>query len=210
MKDGWTYAVIAGDGTPGAPSVSWQFPNTGYPFPLNDPNDHGDIRYHRAGAAWNDVYISMAGGEDIVGEGGPGDIFAGYQRLHAFNVCSGYAGLVRWIAYLDAFTSPPVDRWSWGLGPPTVTGGIVYVGTNQGWLLALADPSVWPAQAARCTFSGLDGLDCLNAGYQLVPNPTILKSINLGGNLRRTEPAIANGSLYVSNSSGRLFRIAPE
>jgi hypothetical protein len=91
-----------------------------------------------------------------------------------------------------------------------VTHGIVYVGTNDGFLLALADPSVWPAQAARCTLPQLDGLNCLNAGFQMVPNPTVLRDIELGGNMTRTEPVIANGSLYVANSQGRLFRIAPK
>jgi outer membrane protein assembly factor BamB len=206
MKDGWTYA-----GNLGPPlAFRWQFPNTAYPFPGNDPLDHGDIRYHRAGAAWNDVYISMAGGEDIVAKEVDLDIFQGYARLHAVNACSGHGSRVRWIAHLDAFTLPITSHHSWGLGPPTVTHGIVYVGTNDGFLLALADPSVWPAQAARCTLPQLDGLNCLNAGFQMVPNPTVLRDIELGGNMTRTEPVIANGSLYVANSQGRLFRIAPK
>lgn len=206
MKDGWTYA-----GNLGPPlNLRWQYLNSGYPFQVGDPLDHGDIRYHRAGAAWDDVYISMAGGADIVEQDDALSVFQGYQRLHAFNVCAGHGSRVRWIAHLGDFTQGISSTHSWGLGPPSVTDGIVYVGTNAGWLLALADPSVWPAQAAQCTFPNLSGLDCLNAGYQLVPNPTVLRALNLGGNMRRNEPALANGTVYMANSAGRLFRIAPE
>jgi len=207
MKDGWSYA-----GNLGPPlSFRWQFPYVSYPFPSNDPNDHGDIRYHRAGAGWNDLYITMAGGEDIVDRESPGEIFAGYRRLHALNVCSGNAGRVRWIAELQAYTYEVTDTHGWGLGPPTVTRGIVYIGTNAGWLVAIADPSVWPAIGSRCTWSHLDGVACIDAGFQMVSKPAILKAMNLdAGSLQRNEPVIANGSLYVATSGGRLFRIAPE
>ena len=206
MKDGWAYA-----GDLGPPlGFRWQYPNTSYPFVVGDPLDHGDIRYHRAGAAWNDVYISMAGGPEIVEQDDALSIFQGYQRLHAFNVCAGEGARVRWVAHLGAYTQAISSRHSWGLGPPSVTEGIVYVGTNAGWLLALADPSVWPAQAARCTLPSLSGLDCLNAGYQLVANPTVLRALELGGNLRRNEPVLAGGTVYIANSSGRMFRVAPE
>ena len=207
MKDGWSYA-----GDLGPPlSFRWQFPRVAFPFPSNDPNDHGDIRYHRAGAGWNDLYVTMAGGEDIVDREDPGETFAGYRRLHALNVCGGDGGRVQWIAELQAFTDPVASTHDWGLGPPTVTHGIVYVGTNRGWLLAIADPSVWPANGSRCTWSTLDGTACTDAGFQMVPKPAILKAMDLGaGVILRNEPVIANGSLYVATSGARLFRIAPE
>ncbi len=207
QKDGWSYA-----GNLGPPlSFRWQFPNVAFPFPTNDPNDHGDIRYHRAGAAWNDLYIGMVGGEDIVDRDTPGEIFAGYRRLHALNTCAGTGGRVAWIAELQAFTNEVTDTHGWGLGPPTVTDGIVYVGTNAGWLVAVADPSVWPANGSRCTWSHLDGVACLDAGFQMVPKAAVLKSMNLGaGVITRNEPVIANGSLYVATSGGKLFRIAPK
>jgi outer membrane protein assembly factor BamB len=53
MKDGWTYAANAGPPL----DFRWQFPSVAYPFPKDDPNDHGDIHYHRVGAAWEDVFI---------------------------------------------------------------------------------------------------------------------------------------------------------
>ncbi len=231
MKDGWSYA-----GNLGPPlSFLWQFPHVSYPFPTNDPNDHGDIRYHRAGAGWNDVYITMTGGIDVVAKDLPHDIFTGYRHLHALHVCGGGANRVRWIADLRPYTNePPPEpvkdpgetdeqfeqelrdyyntvRHYWGLGPPTVTRGIVYVGTNAGWLLAIADPSVWPALGSRCTWANLDGVACTDAGFQMVPKPAILKAMDLGsGSLQRNEPVIADGSLYVTTTSGRLFRVAPE
>jgi outer membrane protein assembly factor BamB len=206
MKDGWSYA-----GNLGPPlAFRWQYPNVAYPFPTVDPLSHGDIRYHRAGAAWNDVYFSMSGGAQLLDSTDPFHTFQGYRQLHAFNVCAGQSGRVRWVAHLDAFTAAVTNTHAWGLGPPTVTNGIVYVGTNQGWLLAIADPSVWPAQAARCTLPTFSTADCEAAGYQVVANPTVLKSLQLGGQLVRGEPALANGMVYVANSAGQLFRIAPE
>jgi outer membrane protein assembly factor BamB len=203
MKDGFSYA-----GNLGPPlSFRWQYPSVSYPFPTVDPLKHGDIRYHRAGAAWNDLYFSMTGGPQILDQSDPLNTYQGYRHLHAFNVC---AGTPQWVAILDNFTNPVSSTHDWALGPPTVTDGIVYVGTNRGFLVAIADPSVWPSQGARCTMPTLNNVDCLAAGWQLVPNPTVLKALNLGGQIVRGEPALANGMVYVANSLGFLFRIAPE
>lgn len=206
MKDGWSYGGNLG----GPLSFRWQYPNTAYPFLPMDGLNHGDIRYHRAGAAWNDLYITMTGGPEVVEQDSPTSIFQGYQRLHALNVCAGSGNRVQWVAHLNPYTNPVTNTHDWGLGPPTITDGIVYVGTNRGILLALADPSVWPAQAARCTLPTLANADCVAGGYQLVPNPTVLKTLDLGGQIVRSEPALANGFVYVSNSLGTLFRIGPE
>lgn len=203
MKDGFSYGGNLG----AALTFRWQYPSVSYPFPNKDPLKHGDIRYHRAGAGWNDTYITMTGGPQILDQSDPVLTFQGYRRLHGINVCSGG---VRWMAMLDAFTDPVSSTHDWALGPPTVTDGIVYVGTNRGFLLAIADPSIWPSQGAQCTLPTLATADCVAAGYQLVPNPTVLKSLDLGGVILRGEPALANGTIYVANSSGRLFRIAVE
>lgn len=205
MKDGWSYG---GNLSPSL-TFRWQYPNTSYPFPTKDPLNHGDIRYHRAGAAWNDTYFTMSGGQQLLDTSDPFHTFQGYRQLHAFNVCAGEGGRVRWIAHLDAFTDAVASTHSWALGPPTVTDGIIYVGTNKGFLLAIADASIWPSQGGQCTLPTLSTADCVAAGYQIVPNPTVLKALNLGGEILRGEPALANGTVYVANSSGRLFRIAP-
>lgn len=203
MKDGWSYG-----GNLGPPlTFRWQYPAVAYPFPPNDRNHHDDIRYHRAGAAWNDLYVTMTGGEDIVDVNTIEETFGGYRRLHALDVCGGRTS---WIASLEAFTDPIFDTHSWGLGPPTVTHGIVYVGTNRGFVLAIADPSVWPANGSICTQTHYTGSDCTAHHYDIVPKAAILKSIDLGaGSITRNEPVIANGNLYVATSGGRLFRLAP-
>ncbi len=206
MKDGFSYA-----GNLGPPlSFRWQYPNVAYPFPIQDPLTHGDIRYHRAGAAWNDTYFSMSGGPQLLDTSDPFRSFQGYRHLHAFDVCAGNGNRVRWVALLENFTTAVTNTHDWGLGPPTVTDGIVYVGTNRGFLLAIADPSVWPPQGLHCALPTLNTVDCGPAGYPLVQNPTVLKALDLGGQIVRGEPALANGMVYVANSLGTLFRIAPE
>ncbi len=204
MKDGWSYA---GSLSTIPMSLSWQYPNTGYPFTVGDPLDHGDIRYHRAGAAWNDLYFTMTGGEVVVDVAAtPQANYDGYRRLHALDVCTGRPA---WIADLRDYTNPIASNHSWGLGPPTVTDGIVFVGTNQAKLVAIADPSVWPALGSICTWATLDNADCAAAGFSLVPKAMVLETLDLDGNLTRTEPVIANDHLYVSTENGRLYKIGP-
>jgi outer membrane protein assembly factor BamB len=204
MKDGWTYAGKLGSS---AMSLYWQYPNTGYPFSVGDPLDHGDIRYHRAGAGWKKLYITMTGGEVVVDVAStPQANFDGYRRLHALNVCTGRPA---WIADLRPYTNPINSTHSWGLGPPTVSKGIIFVGTNQSKLVALADPSVWPALGSSCAWSTLSNADCATAGFMVVPNPMVLKVLDLNGSLTRTEPVIANNHLYVATNSGRLYMIGP-
>ena len=206
MKDGFSYA-----GNLGPPlAFRWQYPKVAYPFPNVDPLSHGDIRYHRAGAAWNDTYFTMSGGPQLLDTSDPLRSFQGYRHLHAFDVCAGDGNRVRWVALLENYTDSVSNTHDWGLGPPTVTDGIIYVGTNRGFLLAIADPSVWPPQGAHCALPTLNSVDCGPAGYPLVQNPTVLKALNLGGQLVRGEPALANGMVYVASSNGLLFRIAPE
>ena len=205
MKDGWSYA---GSLSATAMSLRWQYPNTGYPFTVGDPLDHGDIRYHRAGAAWNDLYFTMTAGEAVVDIAAtPLANFDGYRYLHALNVCSGQAA---WIADLRGYTNPISNAHSWALGPPTVTKGIVFVGTNQAKLLAIADPSVWPALGSTCTMTTkMDDADCVPAGFSLVPDPMILRVMDLNGVMLRNEPVIANDHLYISTENGRLYKIGP-
>ena len=172
-KDGWAYAIDLDKG-PSCPlsGHSWQFPPTtkGCPFPQNScPSsqdqgaaDHGDDDYRRPGAAWNDVFIVRTGGESRVQDG----VTAGYSRLHALNACAATEpDRVRWIA--DIPNSSGGDS---AFGAASVTGGVVFVGTNQGHLVVLGDPSVTPAAGSRC--SNIDYTTtsaCTAAGYSLVP-----------------------------------------
>jgi outer membrane protein assembly factor BamB len=200
MKDGWTYAVEAGSGPMPAPAVRWQFPPTGLPFAPGDGTVHGDSRYLRPGAAWGDVFITTGGGWEVTTATG---LYAGYSRLHALNACAtDHADRVRWIADIPGVSGP------YSLGPPTVSCGIVFVGTSAGRLLALADPSVAPATGARCSHPSVPAASCVAAGFKLVPIPAVLASVQLDGSIQ-TEPALARGRVYVSTDAGKLYMLEP-
>jgi hypothetical protein len=149
QKDGWTYAAQSDSTGGGSPKVLWQFPPTGIPF---TSGTHDDTRYTKPGAAWNDTYISMDGGYEVeAGQAG-----SSFTRLHALHVCAPSSGPVRWIANVpDTTPCPPAvssgQTCESQLGPPTVTGGIVFIGTATGHLIALADPSVYTSALSICS-----------------------------------------------------------
>lgn len=208
QKDGWAYAVEAGDGTTGSPKVRWQFPPTGYPF---IGYEHGNDGYRHPGAAWNDVFIVVTGGESRTIDGANG----GYGKLHALNACeASEANRVRWIADIpDA--NPSKFGPGYDVGSPTVTGGLVYVGTNLGHLVVLADPSVFPASGARCSSTHYTtAADCTKNGYVLVPIPSVVANVTLpdGGDIAgmRDEPALADGKVFVGTNIGHVYMLAPQ
>ncbi len=203
MKDGWTYAVHA------APplNVFWQFPDTGWPFPVGTPTVHGDTRYHRAGAAWNDIFFTTAGGTDVIAKTNQNDVIGGYNRLHAINIC--HAPRVRWLLEVPG-ASPATGTSQTRLSPPSVAGGIVYIGTHQNHLVAIADTSVWPSTSSICEHSGFQNADCTNAGYSLVPRPKILADVVFpGGGGILNEPVLAGGRIFVTTTGGNLFMVQP-
>jgi outer membrane protein assembly factor BamB len=197
QKDGWTHAVNA-DG-----SWRWSFPPPpkGLPFKCCDGTSHGDSRYMRSGAVWGDVYVAMTGGLDrLFSER------AGYQRLHAFNVCEpDPKKLLRWMVEVPG-TSKCSDEMGGGpekcLGNPTVTRGIFYIGTDKGHLVAIADPTVVSKDELswRCANAQVPSAICAKMGSYLVPEPEILKDVKLTGSMVYTEPALANGKVYVSTA----------
>lgn len=205
QKDGWSYAVEAGTGTPGSPVVKWQFPPTGYGTAFLNAW-HGDDDYKRPGAAWNDVLIITTGGESLVHDG----VTAGYGKLHALNACAASEKQrVRWI--MDV---PNSSHGGYSLGSPTVTGGIVFIGTDQGHLVVLADPSIVPGTGWRCSnIDFTNAPSCLAAGYALVPIPKVLANVAMpdGGNIAglRDEPALAKGRVFVGTGNGHVFMLAP-
>ena len=202
MKDGWSYAVRAGTGTAGPPAVLWQFPPTGFPFSAGDGTTHGDSRYLVPGAIWNDVFITTTGGEEITTSTTPG-----FNRLHALNACAGRAERVRWVVDVPATTAGGGYR----LGPPTVTRGIVYVGTHQGHLVAFADPTVWPSVGSRCSNPSVSNADCVANGFRLVPAPAILLNLPVhASNPILTEPVLAGNRVFVATTGGRVFMLEPE
>jgi outer membrane protein assembly factor BamB len=199
MKDGWAYAVNRGSGTPGAASTRWQFPGGGIPFPPIPGVSHGDTHYKKAGAAWGDVFFAETGGYARLVSGAS----SGYGKLHALNACAPDSQRVRWI--LDV---PGAATWGYGLGAPTVTGGIVYLGTSQGHVLAIADPSVAPAAGVRCANTNYTVAQCAGAGYTTVPVPAVLANVTVGGAMWN-EPALAAGKVYVATDAGAVHMLAP-
>ncbi|HZP87060.1 MAG TPA: PQQ-binding-like beta-propeller repeat protein, partial [Burkholderiales bacterium] len=199
QKDGWTYAINAGSAIPGAAAVRWQFPPTGFPFNPADGTVHGDTRYLRPGAAWGDVFITNGGGLNLTAANG---IFDNYSRLHAFNSCAASADRVRWIKDVPGAVGP------YSLGPPTVTRGIVYVGTAAGRLIAIADPSIAPPAGSRCIHPDVPTGSCVASGFTLVPDPAVLADIQLDGSIL-TEPALAKGRVYVATGAGKLYMLEP-
>ncbi len=209
QKDGWAYAVEAGTTTPSPPKVRWQFPPTGYPF---TGYTHGDSDYKHPGAAWNDVFIVTTGGESLTVDG----IKAGYGKLHALNACeTDEANRVRWIADIPDSDLANAAGPGYAVGTPSVTGGVIYVGTNLGHLIVLADPSIWPPSGSRCSsVHYVDPSDCKKNGYVFVPVPTVLANVKLpdGGDVAglRDEPALADGKVFVATNRGHVYMLAPQ
>lgn len=199
MKDGWTYAARTGGASPGPVSVRWQFPPTGFPFSAGDGTSHGDTRFLRAGAAWGDVFVTMTGGLNILT-----NLTSNYSRLHALNACASGPDRIRWIKDVPHTTG----GWVYKLGPPTVTRGIVYVGTGDGWLVAIADPSVHPPDGFRCEHPDVPNSSCFAAGFSFVPDPHVLAQVQLQGAIR-TEPVLADGRVFVATDAGRLYALEP-
>ncbi len=195
QKDGWTHALNAATG-----SRLWSFPPATIPFSPADGTIHGDTRYMRGGAAWGDVYIAMNGGLNLTTTGATG----GYRRLHAFNTCAAESDRLRWL--IDV---PGTSGATYSLGHPTVTRGIVYVGTDLGHLVAIADPSVHPPAGFRCNNPDVPSAACVALGYALVPQPAVLADVTLTGRMVYTEPVLAKGRVYVATESGYVYMLSP-
>jgi outer membrane protein assembly factor BamB len=221
QKDGWTYAVDAVTG-----GCKWQYPPTNEPactFPIpagcppTCPMNHNDTDYKQPGAVWGDVLVIKGGGWGLILPY-PAGVPAGYTRLHALNSCGSDPGRVRWI--IDVPHATPGDGYS--IGAPTVTGGIVYVPTDQGHVVAIADPAVRPPAGFQCTFEFINPANtgptwaavCLVMGFQLVPTPRVLADVALpdGANASglRNEAALANGRLFVGTSGGHVYALWPK
>jgi outer membrane protein assembly factor BamB len=215
QKDGWSYAVNASDG-----SLRWQFPPTiqtdGEQSFLNDV--HGNDDYKRPGAAWNDVLIINTGGEANTDDSpcpktpsGGRTACRGYSKLHALNACAtNEQDRVRWIADLSAYSTGGI----YSISAPTVTGGIVYVGTDKGQLVVLGDPQFAP-QTYGQVCSNIDyPVSVCPARYAAVYSLNPLKVVQMPdmGNIAglRKEAAIAarNGRIYVSTQAGHVYMLA--
>jgi outer membrane protein assembly factor BamB len=235
QKDGWSYAIEANQG-PKCPLAghSWQFPPTtkGCPF-TKLSQQHGDDDYRRPGAAWNDVFIVRTGGEANTNNSPcPCEDYnclkgraacRGYTELHALNACAtSEQDRVRWIADI------PNNMGLFGhisYSAPTVTGGIVFIGTNQnpndrkGHLVVIADPSVVPASQQVCSNPDYPLARC-TAPYAPVWRLQPLADFAMpdGGSLAsmRNEPVLAIGRVFVATNpspdfpnAGHVYILAP-
>ena len=203
QKDGWTWSVNAANG-----SVHWAFPSgpwTSGGFQPGDGTVHNDTRYMRPGAAWGDVFITTTGGLEVASNVG-----IGYGQLHALNTCGPERSRIRWIKNV-----PGASGGAYSLGPPTVTKGIVFVGTNLGHLVVIADPSVRPAVGWRCSDPLIPAPTCAlwgtlfpNSVIRLVPDPAVLADITLpGAGSIFGEPALAGNRVFVAGDGGKVFML---
>jgi outer membrane protein assembly factor BamB len=208
QKDGWTWSVHAGNGTAGPPGVMWAFPPGPWSsggFHSGDGTLHQDKDYKRPGATWGNVYIGVMGGWDTTTA-----LEAGYVRVSALNVCASDAQRVRWLK--DIASADPFWNGTYPLGPPTVTvDGMVFIATNRGHIIAIADPTLQPALGNRCEDPALTNAQCQANGRRLVPDPWI-HDIALPGAPNDGifgEPAIASGRIYVATISGHVYMLQP-
>jgi outer membrane protein assembly factor BamB len=202
QKDGWAWSSDAHTG-----SVKWAFPTGPWATSGFHPADgtvHGDTDYKRPGASWGDVYVSVVGGLDTTT-----NLTAGYTQLHALNVCAPENRRVRWIKdvpHTNGFAGYP-------LGPPTVTHGIVYVGTVEGHLVVLADPQVAPPVGWRCSDPSVPTPVCailglLGSVIRLVPDPAVLNDIALpGATAIFGEPILVGDHVIVADQGGKVFML---
>ena len=207
QKDGWTHAVNAVP-VGGSASKRWSFPPHATPFTLVDGTAHGDTRYMRSGAVWRDVYITVNGGLNLTSSG----VTGGLRRLHAFNACAAQPDRLRWLLDVPSTTAcAPGDKYCYRVGQPVVTRGMVYLGTDQGHVLAIADPSIWPAAGWRCSNPDVTVANCFASGYSFVPEPSVLANVALpdAGRIVYTEPALARGKLYVATEAGHVYMLSP-
>lgn len=208
QKDGWAYALDTATG-----QCRWQFPPTAptsppsqaCKFPPGGPHDHGDTDYKRPAATWGDVLIINSGGEALIDT--TLGVTAGYGRLHALNACApDEAHRVRWIADI-----PNASKGGYSIGAPTVTGGIVYVTTDQGHVVALADPSIVPPPGYRCSHVAFSAATC-PPWYSVVPAPAVLADVALpdAGDASglRNEASLSEGRLFVGTGGGHVYMLS--
>jgi hypothetical protein len=199
QKDGWAYAARSDSSGGGTPGMRWQFPPTGFPF---TDGAHGDTRYQIAGGAWQDTFITMAGGFPVEA----GDLGPGFTHLHGLDTCGARANPLRWLFKVPG----TVAGIPYQLGPPSVTRGIMFVGTAQGRLVVFADPSVWTTAESACSIAGVSKADCAAHGFPLVPSPMVLANIDLEAGGILTEPVLARGRVFVATGGGTVIMLAPK
>jgi outer membrane protein assembly factor BamB len=156
------------------------------------------------------VLIIPTGGENLLHDGVAGS----YGKLFALQACTNSeAGRVRWITNDDDLPNKSGGEFS--LGAATVTGGIVFIGTDQGHLIVLADPTVVPSAGLQCSNNDYaNPTDCAIAGFNPnTPIPKMLANISIpdGGDLAkfRKEAVLAKGRVFVATDRGHVYMLEP-
>ena len=207
MKDGYSHAVNIGPHVPAGPPEAlglslrrWTFPADGSTIPFTS-GVHYDWRYIRGAAVWNDVVFAVTGGWDR--STNPTE---GYNELHALNACTPDSLRVRWWLWFPG--TGDLNKDAPTMGAPSVTGGIVYVGTSTDTLYAIADTTVAPATGQHCEVQSWSLATCTANGKRPTPIPQVLARVGLSGPIRTT-PALARGHVYVTTDAGYLHVLAP-
>jgi outer membrane protein assembly factor BamB len=167
QKDGFTHAVPA-DAAAGT--------GRGWVFPANTPmSGDGSPGYAAPGAAWGDVYYVVDGGNDLATQSGQGQ-----KRITALNACTGDRERVRWMLDYPPFKN--CDDEKCGFGPPSVSHGVVYVGTRSGHLLAIEDPRVAPGKVTgwRCDDPTLPAFLCTGIRICAPPLHPVCHNVSIG------------------------------
>jgi hypothetical protein len=81
--------------------------------------------------------------------------------------------------------------------------------TVAGHLVAIADPTVYPAKGSRCVRTDVQKVDCLPNGFALVPIPFNLLDLDLKAGEIRTEPVLAGGRVFVATLNGTVVALQP-
>jgi outer membrane protein assembly factor BamB len=226
MKDGWSYALAQTAQTSTSPptvTCAWQFPftpgNLGPDrstcasgpcclFPATELITlHGFDGFRSPGAAWGNVFVVSTGGQALLTSGEA----AGYGWLHALDVCNlqpDGSPNIRWMLHVPCSTGFANSN---SLGAPTVSNGIIYVTTDQGHVVAFADPSVYPADFQGCSNVDFGVSNCQQPFY-LVPVPHLLVDVELPDHsdaaYLRKEPVLAEGMVYVTTVA-TVYALAP-
>jgi hypothetical protein len=191
MKDGWSYAIDANSG-----SCAWQFPDMKYtpPCTFSSTNTlyHGSEGFRTPGAAWGNYFIVATGGYALPTNSPTSQFTEGI--LHSLQVCQpgtdGNEPLVSWIYDFaantpsavcsnpsDCNTNPMNTPGEDAMGAPTVLGGLIYVPTNQGHVVVLADPTVVAPAGQTCNNTA--DADCSKAPDAPVPIPKTIVDLPL-------------------------------
>ena len=143
----------------------------------------------------------MDGGYDVES----GQAGFGFTRMHALDTCAPSRQPVRWIA--DIPDTAAMQEYQ--LGPPTVTRGIVFVGTAEGHLIVVADPAAYASGQLVCSNPEVAIANCATAGFAIVQRPIQLVDVNLGAGSIQTEPTLAGGRVFVATDGGQVIMLRP-